>query len=32
VISTICLASRRGIIGPDRVRSIGHALRIVLDR
>lgn len=32
VISTTRLASRRGIVGPDRLRSIDQALRFVLDR
>ncbi len=31
VISTARLASRRGVISPDRLRSIDQALRFVLD-
>jgi len=31
VVSTVHLASRRGMIGPDQLRSIDQALRFVLD-
>lgn len=31
VVSTVRLASRRGMIGPDQLRSIDQALRFVLD-
>jgi mRNA interferase MazF len=31
VISVARLASRRGMIGPDQLRSIDQALRFVLD-